>query len=102
MPSTTRTEAQEQSTPTDFLKRGRHHAKCSRMAIGDVEDHRPERNTRHRRRNGSQRRPALEHPLLAVHRACQVVVQPYAVEPLALSGDGSLLYVVPAGTEWVE
>ena len=44
----------------------------------------------------------VQHPLLAVHRPCQVVLQPYAVEPLALGGDGSLLYIVPAGTEWVE
>src|SRR5260370_40476292 len=99
MPSTTRTEAQEQSTPTHFLKRGRHHAKCSRMAIGDVEDHWPERDTRHCRRNGSYGRPALRHPLLAVHRPRQGVIQPYAVEPLTLGGHGSLFCVVSPCTQ---
>ena len=72
------------------------------IPVGDVEHHGPDRQSGHRGGDSGQGGPALEHPLLAVHRSGQVVVQPHPVEALRLGGDRSFADVGPGGIEGVE
>ena len=102
VPATPGAQTQQQPPPADLLQGGRHHGQSSWIAVGDIQDQRSDGDSGHRHRHGRKGRPALQHPLLMVDGAGQMVVQPYPIEPLALRHDRPFSDVGPGRLEWVE